>query len=168
MSMQHERQPFARSLEDYAGERVRGELKTTMQQPPSDTQHQSSQWVSEPREVFEYSMIPWVGSHAAAWLRASARPDPVDPTGVVCVPEAIDQVFHAAHVPYQRATQQQLEAMGYPRLPEDIALETTETELEHAARVGDLEALAELAPELEQRRTQDNLAHLAEDDQRRR
>jgi hypothetical protein len=139
-----------------------------MQQPASDAQQRSSQWVSEPREVFEYSMIPWVGSHAAAWLRASVRPDSVDPTGLVRVPEAIARVFHAEHVPYQRATQQQLGAMGYPRLPEDSALATTETDVEDASRVGDLEALAELAPELEERRKQDDLAHLAEDDQRRR
>jgi hypothetical protein len=66
------------------------------------------------------------------------------------------------------ATRQQLEAMGYPRLPEDIALETSETEVEAASRVGDLDALAQLAPELEERRTRDNLAHLAKDEQRRR
>lgn len=120
-------------------------------------------WVAEPRDVFEYSMIPWVGRQAAAWLRTTARQDPADPTGLVLVPERVSRVFHANHVPYQHVTKQQLLAMGYPRLPEDDALERAEKQLERASRVGDTNVIEQLLPEVERLKVRADLAHRAVD-----
>ena len=69
------------------------------------------------RETFDYNMLPWVGRRHAPWLRAWARPHPVDPRGQVLVPERIYRVFRE-RTPLEPATREQLTAMGHPALPE--------------------------------------------------
>jgi hypothetical protein len=80
----------------------------------------ADRWVPVARETFEYNMIPWVGRRHAPWLRAWARPHPVDPRGLVLVPERIYRVFSQRAL-MEPVTRQQLAAMGYPRLPAEGA-----------------------------------------------
>src|SRR5262245_43224457 len=129
----------------------------------NDTSDEPTRWVSVSRETFEYTMIPWVGREAAPWLRTSARPNPVDPTDLVLVPERVDRVFRADQQPFTQATEQQLRAMGYPRLPEDDELAAAESELESATRAGDWERTGRLGARVEQREARRNLARRAVD-----
>jgi hypothetical protein len=88
-------------------------------------------------------MIPWIGRDYAAWLRASARPHPSDEHRLVMIPDRIYQVF-TTRVPGERATRAQVEAMGYPLLPEDDELEEARLEQRAAAQAGDLQRLGEI------------------------
>ena len=72
-------------------------------------------WVRVARETFERSMVPWVGRKYEPWLRAWARPHPVDP-GQVLIPGQVYRVY-AAHRLTEPATRWQLDEMGYPALP---------------------------------------------------
>jgi hypothetical protein len=99
--------------------------------------------VPVPREVFEYEMIPWVGREHAAWLRTSARPHPSDEHRLVLIPERIYQVFTLRH-PGERVSEAQLEAMAYPRLPEEDELREAQHEQSEAAAAGDTRRLAEI------------------------
>jgi hypothetical protein len=92
------------------------------------------------REIFEYEMVPWIGREYAAWLRTSARPHPADPHRLVLIPEPIYTAFQQRN-PGERATRAQLEAMGYPRLPEDDELEAARAEQRAAALAGDTQRL---------------------------
>jgi hypothetical protein len=107
-------------------------------------------WVTVSREVFEYEMVPWIGRDYAAWLRASARPHPADEHHLVLVPERIYRVFNERDPdPGQRATAAQLEAMGYPRLPEEDELSEARREQVAAAAAGDTRRLAEVHQRIE-------------------
>jgi hypothetical protein len=99
--------------------------------------------VPVPREVFEYEMIPWIGREYAAWLRASVRPHPTDEHCLVLVPERIHQVFTTRKLG-ERATRAQLDAMGYPRLPEEDELEAARLEQRLAAQSGEVHLLVEI------------------------
>ena len=72
-------------------------------------------WIGVARETFERSMVPWVGRKHETWLRAWARPHPVDP-GQVLVPQRIYDVYRARTF-MEPLAWWQLKAMGYPELP---------------------------------------------------
>ena len=95
------------------------------------------------RELFEYKMVPWVGREYAAWLRTSARPHPADEHRLVLIPERIYQVFQQRQ-PGEHATRAQLEAMKYPRLPDEDELDAARVEQRLAAQAGDTRRLSEL------------------------
>ena len=88
-------------------------------------------WVAVARETFEYNMRPWMGRRYEAWLRACARPHPIDPRGQVLVPDRLYQVFASRPI-YGRVTPAELAAAGYPALPEEAELETARRELRQA------------------------------------
>jgi hypothetical protein len=79
------------------------------------TTQRPGSWVGVARETFERSMVPWVGRKHESWLRAWARPHPVDP-GQILVPERIHSIY-AAHRFMEPARRWELQAMGYPSLP---------------------------------------------------
>jgi hypothetical protein len=101
------------------------------------------------REVFEYEMIPWVGQAYAAWLRTSARPLPADEHRLVLVPERIYRVFQERR-PGEHVSPAQLEAMRFPRLPDEDELEAAYLEQRLAAQTGDERRLSELHDKIEQ------------------
>ena len=103
--------------------------------------------VTVSREVFEYEMMPWIGPEYAAWLRTSARPHPADEHRLVLLPDRIYRVF--ASRSDKRATRTELEAMGYPRLPEDDELREAHDEQRAAAAAGDTRRVAELHQRIE-------------------
>ena len=88
-------------------------------------------WVPVARETFEYSMRPWMGRTYEGWLRACARPHPIDARGQVLVPERLYRVF-ASRTISGRVTPAQLAAAGYPALPEEAELETARRALRQA------------------------------------
>ena len=100
------------------------------------------------RELFEYEMVPWVGREHAAWLRTSARPHPADAHRLVLIPERIYRVFEQRK-PGEQATQAQLEAMKYPRLPDEDELDAARTEQRLAALAGDTRRVSELHQTIE-------------------
>jgi hypothetical protein len=100
------------------------------------------------REVFEYEMIPSVGREYAAWLRTSARPHPRDEHRLVLVPDRIYRVFQDRK-PGERATREQIEAMGYPRLPDEEELEAAYQEQRLAASSGDAQRLSKVHEKIE-------------------
>jgi hypothetical protein len=100
------------------------------------------------RELFEYEMVPWIGRDYAAWLRASARPHPADEHRLVLIPERIYQVFQDRK-PGEHATPAQLEAMTYPRLPDEDELDAARLEQRLAAQAGDTRRLRELHQTIE-------------------
>jgi hypothetical protein len=89
-------------------------------------------WVAVARETFEYNMVPWMGRQYEPWLRAWARPHPVDLRGQVLVPERIYRAFKEGHVPFQRVNAQQLAAAGYPEVPGERELDLARRELRQA------------------------------------
>jgi hypothetical protein len=101
------------------------------------------------REVFEYEMIPWVGPAYAAWLRTSARPHPADAHRLVLVPERIYRLFQE-RPPGAHVTPAQLEAMRFPRLPDEDELEAAYLEQRLATQTGDTRRVAELHQKIEQ------------------
>jgi hypothetical protein len=101
------------------------------------------------REVFEYEMIPWIGQAYAAWLRTSARPHPADAHRLVLVPERIYRVFQERQ-PGEPVTPAQLEAMRYPRLPDEDELEAAYLDQRLAMQTGDTRAVSELHQKIEQ------------------
>jgi hypothetical protein len=103
--------------------------------------------VTVSREMFEYEMVPWIGREYAAWLRTSARPHSADEHRLVLLPERIYQVF--ASRSDKRATHAELEAMGYPRLPEEHELQEAHQEQQAAAAVSDTRKVAELHQRIE-------------------
>jgi hypothetical protein len=72
-------------------------------------------WARVARETFERSMVPWVGRKHEAWLRAWARPHPVDP-GQILVPQRVYEVYQSRRA-LEPLARWQLDAMGYPKLP---------------------------------------------------
>jgi len=103
--------------------------------------------VTVSREGFEYEMVPWIGREYAAWLRTSARPHPADEHRLVLLPERIYQVFAARSD--KRATPAELDAMRYPRLPEEDELREAHDAQSAAAAAGDTRRVAELHERIE-------------------
>jgi hypothetical protein len=93
-------------------------------------------------------MIPWIGPAYAAWLRTSARPHPADPHRLVLIPQRIYSVFQQRRLG-ERVGENELEAMGYPRLPEDDELEVGREEQRAAAQAGDTERLRQVHARIE-------------------
>jgi hypothetical protein len=93
-------------------------------------------------------MVPWVGREYAAWLRTAARPHATDRHRLVLVPERIYRVFrtrrHGEHV-----TPAQLQAMDYPRLPDEDELEEARTEQRLAALRADAERVTAIHHKVE-------------------
>jgi len=100
------------------------------------------------REVFEYQMIPWIGRDYAAWLRTVARPHPADSHRLVLVPERVYQVFKQRR-PGETVTRAQLEAMRYPRLPDEDDLDHAYRDQRLAAEAGDTRRVNELHQQIE-------------------
>ena len=110
----------------------------------------ATDWVAVARETFEYNMVPWMGRQYEPWLRACARPHPVDPHGQVLVPEQLYRVFKGEHVPFQRVTPQQLAAAGYPELPVERELEYARRALRNAVMLGEWQRVPSLHAEIEE------------------
>jgi hypothetical protein len=111
----------------------------------------ATDWVAVARETFEYNMVPWMGRRYEPWLRACARPHPVDhPHGQVLVPERLYRVFKGEHVPFQRVTPQQLAAAGYPELPVERELEYARRELRNAVMLGEWQRVPSLHADIEE------------------
>jgi hypothetical protein len=77
-------------------------------------------WSSVARETFEFNFVPWAGRKYAPWMRASARPHPGDPRGIVQVPAAVYRAFQQ-RTPGQRLSRQTVEGLGYPSVPGERA-----------------------------------------------
>jgi hypothetical protein len=107
-------------------------------------------WVAVARETFEYNMLPWMGRQYEPWLRAWARPHPLDPHRQVLVPERLYGVFKNGHVPFQRVTPQQLAAAGYPEVPGERELEFARRELRQAVLRGEWQCIPSLHSEIEE------------------
>ena len=88
-------------------------------------------WVPVARETLEYGMRPWLGRKYEPWLRACARPHPIDPRGQVLVPDRLYRVFASRPI-YGRVTAAELAAAGYPALPEEAELGTARRALRQA------------------------------------
>jgi hypothetical protein len=99
------------------------------------------------RDLFEYEMIPWIGPKYAAWLRTSARPHSADPHRLVLLPQRIYNVFKSRVG--ERAGEDELKTMGYPRLPEDDELEAARAEQREATLAGDVTRLREIHARIE-------------------
>ena len=121
---------------------------------------QPTQWVPVARETLEYSMVPWVGHRYVPWLRGWSRPHPTDPHGLVLVPEPLYKAFQQRTVG-QRITREQLQALGYPRVPGEDELAEVRRSLHQALahceweRARELDRrLRELQEEVSDRHTQ--------------
>jgi hypothetical protein len=100
------------------------------------------------RALFEYEIVPRMGRAYAARLRTCARPHPADPHRLVLIPERVHQVFQSRR-PGEPVTSEQLEAMHYPRLPDEDELEKAYAEQRRAALAGDEVALRDLHRKVE-------------------
>jgi hypothetical protein len=107
-------------------------------------------WVAVARETFEYNMVPWMGRQYEPWLRAWARPHPVDPHGQLLLPERLYRVFKNGHVPFQRVTPQQVAAAGYPEVPGERELEFARHELRQAVARGEWQRISSIHAEIEE------------------
>jgi hypothetical protein len=76
----------------------------------------AEQMVAVSRECFEYNVVPWMGRPYEAWLRASAQPHPVDPSGQLLIPGRVYEVFKTERIPLLRMSKQQARAVGARRL----------------------------------------------------
>jgi hypothetical protein len=113
-----------------------------------DRQDEPPRGVPVAREVLEYEMVPWIGREHAAWLRTAARPHPADEHRLVLLPEQIYRVFQA-RTPGQPVTPAQLDAMGYPRLPDEDELQFAFAQQRLAAETGDELGVGELHHRIE-------------------
>ena len=101
------------------------------------------------RETFEQGMVPWIGQKYVPWLRACTRAHPADPEGQVLVPERIYRAFSGAHTGSDRATDQQLAQMRYPRLSAEDELDELRAALHAAEFRADMAEVARLANRIE-------------------
>jgi hypothetical protein len=83
------------------------------------------------RDTFEYSLVPWAGRPFVSWLRGWARTHPIDPVGLVQLPESIYRAYQA-RTPGQRLTRKQAEELGYPHVPGEEELDKVRRELHEA------------------------------------
>jgi hypothetical protein len=88
-------------------------------------------WASVARETFEHNVVPWAGRPYADWIRAWSRPHPVDPRGLVQMPERIFAAFQRRTFG-QRLSRKEAEALGYPSVPGEQELEQVRKQLHEA------------------------------------
>ncbi len=106
-------------------------------------------WVPIARETFEEGIVPWIGQKYVAWLRACTRAHPVDPEGQVLVPERVYRAFTGTHTGSERATDQQLSQMRYPRLSAEDELDELRDALHAAEYRADMAEVATLGNRIE-------------------
>src|SRR5215831_10810658 len=82
-------------------------------------------------ETFEYGIVTWAGRKYEEWVRAWARPHPLDSRGLVQVPTTLYEAFKQ-RVPGQRLTSKEAAALGYPRVPGEHELARVRKELHEA------------------------------------
>jgi hypothetical protein len=99
------------------------------------------------RETFEYSVVTWAGRKYEEWIRAWARPHPVDPRGLVQLPRSIYTAFQQ-RAPGERLSRDQAEALGYPRVPGEQELARVRKELHDALGRCDWDRAHDLDAEL--------------------
>jgi len=99
------------------------------------------------RETFEYGIVTWAGRKYEEWVRAWARPHPLDPRGLVQVPPIIYDAFKQ-RAPGQRLNSKQAAALGYPRVPGEQELARVRKELHEALGRCDWDRAHDLDAEL--------------------
>jgi hypothetical protein len=110
-------------------------------------QDSDGEYATVARETFQYSIIPWVGRKYEEWIRAWSRPHPLDPRGLVQVPESIYRAFQQ-RAPGQRLSPREAAALGYPRVPGERELARVRQELHEALGRCDWERAHDLDAEL--------------------
>jgi hypothetical protein len=98
------------------------------------------------RETFEYGVIMWSGRKYEEWMRAWARPHPLD-RGLVQLPQNIYTAFQQ-RAPGERLSAKQAEALGYPRVPGEQDLARVRKELHEALGRCDWDRAHDLDAEL--------------------
>jgi hypothetical protein len=104
------------------------------------------------RETFEYGVVTWAGRKYEEWVRAWARPHPLDPRGLVQLPEPMYQAYQQ-HVPGQRLNTKQAQALGYPNVPGEQDLARVRKELHDALGRCDWDRARDLDAELRELQT---------------
>ncbi|HEY1293302.1 MAG TPA: hypothetical protein VGJ60_09490 [Chloroflexota bacterium] len=99
------------------------------------------------RETFEYGIVTWAGRKYEEWVRAWARPHPLDPRGLVQVPTVIYDAFKQ-RTPGQRLSKKEAAALGYPRVPGEQDLARVRKELHEALGRCDWDRAHDLDAEL--------------------
>jgi hypothetical protein len=105
------------------------------------------EWQTVARETFEYSIVPWAGRKYEQWVRAWARRHPLDPKGLVQVPERIYRAFQQ-RTAGQRLSRRQAESLGYPGVPGEQELARVRKELHEALGRCDWDRAHDLDAEL--------------------
>jgi hypothetical protein len=106
-------------------------------------------------ETFEHSVVPWAGRTYVQWVRAWARPHPVDSRGLMQVREDIYRAFQQ-RTPGQRLSRQAAERLGYPSVPGEQELDRVRKELHEALLRCDWDQAHDLDSQL--RELQDRVA----------
>jgi len=104
------------------------------------------------RETFEYGVVTWAGRKYEEWVRAWARPHPLDARGLVQLPTEIYQAFQQ-RAPGHRLSRPEAEALGYPRVPGEQELARVRKELHEALGRCDWERAHDLDAELRELQT---------------
>jgi hypothetical protein len=97
--------------------------------------------------TFEHNLVPWAGRKYEPWLRGWARRHPVDPVGLVQVPESIYKAFQS-RTPGERLGRRQATELGYPHVPGEQELEKVRRELHEALGRCDWDRAHDLDQEL--------------------
>jgi hypothetical protein len=111
-----------------------------------------SEFATVARETFEYGVIVWAGRKYGEWVRAWARPHPLDGRGLIQLPTEIYKAFQTRG-PGERLGRQQAEALGYPRVPGERELARVRKELHDALGRSDWERAHDLDAELRELQT---------------
>jgi hypothetical protein len=99
------------------------------------------------QETFEHNLVPWAGRKYEPWLRGWSRRHPIDPVGLVQVPESIYKAFQS-RTPGERLDRHQAKELGYPHVPGEQELEKVRRELHEALGRCDWERAHDLDQEL--------------------
>jgi hypothetical protein len=99
------------------------------------------------RETFEYGIRTWAGRKYEDWVRAWARPHPLDQRGMVQLPEEIYRAFQQ-RAPGQRLSSKEATTLGYPRVPGERELARVRRELHEALGRCDWDRAHDLDAEL--------------------
>jgi hypothetical protein len=99
------------------------------------------------RETFEYGIVTWAGRKYEEWVRAWARPHPLDSRGLVQLPTIIYEAFKQ-RPSGQRLTSKEAAALGYPRVPGERELARVRKELHEALGRCDWDRAHDLDAEL--------------------
>jgi hypothetical protein len=103
------------------------------------------------RETFEYGVITWSGRKYEDWMRAWARPHPLD-RGLVQLPRHMYTAFQQ-RAPGQRLNRKEAEALGYPGVPGEQELVRVRKELHDALGRCDWDRAHDLDAELRELQT---------------